>query len=704
MRRSLRMAHALYARPPGGACPALRWPAECWGPAGLLSTGGGRPPPAGGGTHLRPAAVPTTRRSHVAASAAASSSAPAPTGSTGVAGDTLEATRAAFVAAWTAAVGQLRRQEAAPVPGWWTSRREWRLWVCQLEAAALGRDVEVGQPPPGGASGEAATSSTPGGGAAPQEAQVRATPAQGLAVLGWLNATGALPPQSAAMSSTRAAAHSALVACGVWSVHENTVARRHGWPLVFPPAVADAAAALLSAPPPDPDARSRVDLTQLQCFTIDNVETEEIDDGVSVEKLSPSVTRVWVHIADPTRFLPLHLDAGLLSLPPAAAAVDAEAWARGSSVYFPTGAVPMMPRPLATGPMSLRGSASSGGTAVATSCALSIGADVDMESGEVLHAVLTPSTVAVTHKLTYDQADQLLATSEAGHPLALLAAVAQVRAECRARGGAVNVDLPQVEVHVTGACLSGGPASARVHLSRIDPLPPGYGARNLVQECMVLAGHVAAKFAGDAGIPFPYRSQSMVTNFVPLGNSDPPPEPEEVPPGPARSVARRLRLGPSGLVFTQPQGHAALGLGAYCQITSPIRRYVDLLGHAQIKALLRGAATPPFDGAALAQRAQAAAAQAQVAQRAGRESDRYWVAVWFAQQGTEAVYPATFLRWIRKDTGLMSVLLTDTGLEIAATSRRETVGGRQPGDGVAVTCTAAKPHENVLFFREAGGK
>ena len=133
MRRSLRMAHALYARPPGGACPALRWPAECWGPAGLLSSGGGGPPPAGGGTHLRPAAVPTTRRSHVAASAAASSSAPAPTGSTGVAGDTLEATRAAFVAAWTAAAGQLRRQEAAPVPGWWTSRREWRLWVCQLE-------------------------------------------------------------------------------------------------------------------------------------------------------------------------------------------------------------------------------------------------------------------------------------------------------------------------------------------------------------------------------------------------------------------------------------------------------------------------------------------------------------------------------------------------------------------------------------------
>jgi hypothetical protein len=52
----------------------------------------------------------------------------------------------------------------------------------------------------------------------------------------------------------------------------------------------------------------------------------------------------------------------------------------------------------------------------------------------------------------------------------------------------------------------------------------------------------------------------------------------------------------------------------------------------------------------------------------------------------------------------MSVLLIDTGLEIAATSRRETVGNRQPGDGVAVTCTAAKPHENVLYFQEAKGK
>ena len=697
MRRSLRMLHALSARP-AGPCPSLRWQPELWRPPGLLS---GR-----GGAHLRTAAVSDRRSAHAAASASSSVPAGSSTGGAGglpgSGGDSidLEASRAAFVAAWTHAAGQLRRQEAAAVPDWWSGEPRWRLWVCQLEAAALGKDVAVVLPQQPGGDTTAAPGSTP-----QEQPVVRATPAQGLGVLGWLNATGALPPQSAAMSSTRAAAHGALVACGVWSPHENTVARRHGWPLAFPAAVTDAAHNLLATPPPDPDARSRVDLTQLPCFTIDNATTEEIDDGVSIERLSGTVCRVWVHIADPTRYLPLHLDGGLLALSPDAAAVDAEAWARGSSVYFPVGSVPMMPRHLATGPMSLlRGSGVSGGVATATSCALSIGADVDMESGEVVQAVLTPSTVAVSHKLTYEQADELLAGAEDSHPLAMLAAVAVVRAACRARGGAVNVDLPQMEVHVTGATLHGGPASAKVHLTRVDPLPPGYGARNLIQECMVLAGHVTAKFAGDAGIPFPYRGQSMLTAVVPLGNSDPPPEPEAVPPGPARSVARRLRLGPSGLVFTQPQSHAALGLGAYCQITSPIRRYVDLLGHAQVKALLRGAATSPFDGAALAQRAQAAAAQAQVAQRAGRESDRYWATVWFGQQGPEAVYPATFLRWIRRETGLMSVLLTDTGLEIAATSRRETVGSRQPGDGVAVTCTAAKPHENVLFFQEARGK
>ena len=695
MRRSLRMLHALSARP-AGPCVSLRWQPEQWRPPVLL---GGL-----NGTPLRAAAVSHRRSAHAAASP--SSSVPAGS-STGGAGDLpstgsdtvdLETSRAAFVAAWTHATGRLKAQEPGGVSDWWSGEPRWRLWVHQLEAAALGKDVPVVQ--------QSDNTTAPPGSTPQDQPVVRATPAQGLGVLGWLNATGALPPQSAALSSTRAAAHGALVACGVWSPHENTVARRHGWPLTFPSAVTQAAHNLLETPPPDPDARSRVDLTQLPCFTIDNASTEEIDDGVSIERLSATVCRVWVHIADPTRYLPLHLDGGLLALSPDAAAVDAEAWGRGSSVYFPIGSVPMMPRQLATGPMSLlrlRGTGWSGGVGTATSCALSIGADVDMESGEVLQAVLTPSTVAVSHKLTYEQADELLAGADDSHPLAMLGAVAVVRAACRARGGAVNVDLPQMEVHVKGASLAGGPASAVVHLTRVDPLPPGYGSRNLIQECMVLAGHVTAKFAGDAGIPFPYRGQSMLTAGVPLGNSDPPPEPDAVPPGPARSVARRLRLGPSGLVFTQPQSHAALGLGAYCQITSPIRRYVDLLGHAQIKALLRGAATSPFDGAALAQRAQAAAAQAQVAQRAGRESERYWATVWFKQQGPEAVYPATFLRWIRRDTGLMSVLLTDTGLEIAATSRRETAGSKQPGDDVAVTCSAAKPHENVLFFQEARG-
>lgn len=54
---------------------------------------------------------------------------------------------------------------------------------------------------------------------------------------------------------------------------------------------------------PDPDASLRVDLTHLTVITIDDEETKEVDDGISLERLEDGRLRMWVHVADPTRWL-----------------------------------------------------------------------------------------------------------------------------------------------------------------------------------------------------------------------------------------------------------------------------------------------------------------------------------------------------------------------------------------------------------------
>lgn len=61
--------------------------------------------------------------------------------------------------------------------------------------------------------------------------------------------------------------------------------------------------ALISSPLADPDAARRVDLTHLAVFTIDDASTRDYDDGISVEQAADGQLLLWVHVADPTRYL-----------------------------------------------------------------------------------------------------------------------------------------------------------------------------------------------------------------------------------------------------------------------------------------------------------------------------------------------------------------------------------------------------------------
>lgn len=70
-----------------------------------------------------------------------------------------------------------------------------------------------------------------------------------------------------------------------------------------PPPAACCLQALLASPPPDPDASTRLDLTHLAVYTIDDATTRDVDDGISVEVAEDGQLLLWVHVADPTRWL-----------------------------------------------------------------------------------------------------------------------------------------------------------------------------------------------------------------------------------------------------------------------------------------------------------------------------------------------------------------------------------------------------------------
>jgi exoribonuclease-2 len=175
---------------------------------------------------------------------------------------------------------------------------------------------------------------------------------------------------------------------------------------------------------------------------------------------------------------------------------------------------------------------------------------------------------------------------------------------------------------------------------------------------MILAGEAVGELGRQLGVPLPYRGQAEPV----LPDAD---ELAAVPPGPCQAVMLRMRMTRSVMATAVPLRHAGLGLEAYVQFTSPIRRYGDLLAHWQLKAALRGDA-PRYDAGQLSDVIEATGATTQALMKLEREAESYWVAEYFRQAARSEPTPAwavTFLCWLKQEVGLGRVLMDGLGLE-----------------------------------------
>eukprot|EP00899_Mesostigma_viride_P011509 jgi/Mesvir1/20359/Mv19942-RA.3 len=425
------------------------------------------------------------------------------------------------------------------------------------------------------------------------------------------------------------AAVSVLVDAGYLPRHANTTLLRSDLPTAFSEELLELAEERVRNPPPDPDEGRRVDLTHLKTYTIDSEETTEVDDALSVEYLGDGRQRLWVHVADPTRWL-----TGADGDP-----LEREARARCTSMYLPTERVPMFPPTLAAGPMSL--------TAGQRCCAVSVGV-VLADDGSVAESTVVPSYVTPTYRLSYDDVDELLALgTEEEKELEALKGGADKRQAWRTAQGATEIALPECKVEVSGL---DGIEEPTVELF---PLDWTSAARRLVSEYMVLSGQVVAELGGAHGIPMPYRYQ-----MAPQLPSEE--ELASVPEGPCRAVMLRRCMVRSDTNCSAPMRHSSLGLDGYVQFSSPIRRYSDLLVHMQLKAFLRGEPLPRTADEMEALMATARSVGKEVA-RVEKETQQYWIHQYFKMQPPGRVFDAIMLRCVRDGELFASVLLVQVG-------------------------------------------
>jgi exoribonuclease II len=453
-------------------------------------------------------------------------------------------------------------------------------------------------------------------------------------------------------SATPQGAFQLLVDLGWWSPNENLFLRRSLIPVQFPTKVLEVAQQLLDIHPPDQDT-DRLDLTHLKVYTIDDESTTEIDDGLSWECLDDGRERLWVHIADPTRWLVPEDE------------LDLEARKRGSTVYLPTGMIPMFPELLATGPMSL---------IQGKICyALSFGIVLD-DTGGVIDYSIYASLIKPTYRLTYEDVDEMLDLGVQAEPeIAAIANWAQKRKSWRYQQGAISINMPEAMIKVKGDDIS------------IDILDDS-ASRQLVAEMMIVAGEVAAKYGKTHNIPLPFRGQPQ---------PELPPEEELLllPAGFVRACAKR-RCMPKSEMSISPLRHAGLGLETYTQATSPIRRYSDLLTHFQLKAHLRGQVLP-FTAEQLKEVMMSVTSITQEVTMVERQTNRYWALEYLRRQPQE-IWQVTVLMWLREDSNLALILLEDIGLQLPMFFKRDVSLGEQ----LLVKVSLSDPQKDMIQFQE----
>ena len=341
--------------------------------------------------------------------------------------------------------------------------------------------------------------------------------------------------------------------------------------------------------PTDPDGiePDQVDLRALPTFTIDPDDAQDFDDAISIRREDVGF-RLWVHIADVTRYVP------------AGSSLDRDAAERALSVYVPGLSEPMLPERLSNRLCSL--------VPHRERCCVTVEVpfDADLEAGE---PVFYRSLIRSDSRLTYSHVEAILTGrervgAELEDALALAERLSQELRRRRYARGALRIETAEVAFSFDGR------ESVERAWVEAEPL-----AHTLVEELMILANEAVAQLLAGRRRealyrvherPDPQAIELLLAKLEAL-EVPTPPVPEHVSGGDAAGLAARVsvRVGeyakqsgrgaeafPSLVLRALKQarydprnlGHSGLASRAYCHFTSPIRRYPDIVCH---RALLR---------------------------------------------------------------------------------------------------------------------
>lgn len=330
----------------------------------------------------------------------------------------------------------------------------------------------------------------------------------------------------------------------------------------------------------------RRDQRELPYVTIDGEDAKDFDDAVYVQRTRTKDAAYVLHVA--IADVSFYVRSG--------SAIDREAKARSTSVYFPGFCIPMLPEVLSNDLCSLRPRLDR----------LALTAEIHFDrEGNELRAHFYPSLIKTADRLTYNQvhaymnddkkAAQIIPEVEV--PLRDAYELFKLLRKRREERSVLDFDLPECKIELDRL---GRPTALRP--------APRYDSHKLIEEFMIAANRSVARALRKAGIPSLFRVhdppspesvQELNQILRHLGVSH---IVEEVSPQAFAAVLEKvadhpaaatihtsiLRLQKQAHYEPDPRGHFGLNLADYTHFTSPIRRYPDLIVHRSLRQLMFG--------------------------------------------------------------------------------------------------------------------
>ncbi len=332
----------------------------------------------------------------------------------------------------------------------------------------------------------------------------------------------------------------------------------------------------------DQDLKNRQDVRHLPFVTIDGEDARDFDDAVYCEANKRGGWRLWVAIADVSHYVK------------PGSALDAEAYLRGTSVYFPNRVIPMLPEKLSNGLCSLN-------PHVDRLCMV---AEMTVKrDGSISRASFYPAVMHSRARLTYTQVSHYLTDKKSTvisedmyQHLDDLYHLYQALRTARDQRGAIDLDTVETKIVFDDN-------------KKIEKIVPSERneAHKLIEECMLLANVATAKYLQKNKLISLYRTHELpkpekVEKFREylreLGikfvkTDEPTPKDYEallrrIDNRPDKHIIKLLLLRTLSQARYSPEnlGHFGLAYEIYTHFTSPIRRYPDLFVHRCVKMAL----------------------------------------------------------------------------------------------------------------------